>query len=101
MLPLSSGTPADWESVGRNIVAYAGRFWVDETAQTVIHEMADVFIPSAKGAHARRKVVFSEEGTKMVLSVEKTTIGGVESRIEVNWVRVPGNDFTTYPGGKM
>lgn len=98
MLPDTSGTPADWEGVGRNIVAYAGRFWVKEAEQTVVHEMANVFIPSAKGAHAPRKVSFEEDGAKMVLSVEKTTIAGVESRIEVNWRRVEENDYTTYVG---
>lgn len=71
---------------------------MDEASQTVIHEMANVFIPSVKGAHAPRKATFSEEGKKMVLSVEKTVIAGVESRIEVNWERVEGNEYTIYPG---
>jgi hypothetical protein len=96
--PLTSGTPADWETVGRNIVAYAGRFWVKEEEGIVIHEVANVFIPSAKGSHTPRKVVFTEEGKKMALSIEKTVIGGVESRVEVSWERMVGNDYRSYPG---
>ncbi|KAH7394885.1 Lipocalin-like domain-containing protein [Phaeosphaeria sp. MPI-PUGE-AT-0046c] len=98
MLPDTSGTPSDWEAVGRNIVAYAGRFWIKEAEQTVVHEMANIFIPSMKGVHAPRKVAFEENGSKMVLSVEKVEIGGVESRIEVVWRRAEQNDISVYPG---
>jgi hypothetical protein len=91
LTPETSGTEADWAAVGRNIIAYSGRFWVkDET--TVVHEMGVCMLSRLTGAVQERKVSFSEGGKKMVISVDGVDVGGVECRIEVVWKRAEDND---------
>jgi hypothetical protein len=91
LTPETSGTPADWEMVGRNIIAYSGRFWVKDES-TVVHEMSVCMLSRLKGAVQDRKVEISEDGKKMVISVDGVNVGGVECRIEVVWKREDNND---------
>jgi hypothetical protein len=87
--PLTSGTAADWETVGRNFIAYSGRYWVKD-ASTVVHEMRVCMIPRLVGARQERTVGWTERG-ELVLSVEGVEIGGEMCRVEVVWERMGDN----------
>jgi hypothetical protein len=90
--PETSGTAADWETVGRNVTAYSGRFWVKDE-DTVMHELGVCFLSRFSGAVQERKVEFGEGGREMVLSVDGVNIGGVDCRIEVQWKRMEDNNI--------
>lgn len=94
ILPDTSGTPADWEQVGRNFIAYSGRFWVEESEgkEWVWHELSVCSLPGMVGKKARRSVEMEGEGGEVVLrlGVEGLEVEGVERRVEVVWRKVGG-----------
>jgi hypothetical protein len=89
--PLTSGTPADWEAVGRNHIAYAGRFWTE--GDRLWHELAVCSLPSMVGKVQERQVRFEEvdEVEYLELGVEEVVVEGVKRRVCVRWRRMEGN----------
>jgi hypothetical protein len=96
LTPETSGTAADWAAVGRNVIAYSGRFWIRDE-QTVVHELGVCVLPRLVGAVQERRVEFAHDGREMVLSVDGVDVGDVKCKIEVVWKREGDNDVTKTP----
>jgi hypothetical protein len=89
--PLTSGTPSDWETVGRNHIAYSGRFWTK--GDRLWHELAVCSIPSQVGKVQERKVRFEKvNGEKyMELGVDEVLIEGLKRKVCVRWKKMSDN----------
>ncbi|KAF2032451.1 hypothetical protein EK21DRAFT_87054 [Setomelanomma holmii] len=104
LAPDTSGTLEDWELVGRNFIAYSGRYWVaddEETGREVVwHEMSVCSLPSLRGVVAKRSARLEEvDGVKVLtLGVEGVELGGEECEVEVVWRRCEDNAGTKMPG---
>jgi hypothetical protein len=101
LTPLLVGTPADWETVGRNFIAYSGRFFLDDSgAEPVLwHEMSVCMIPRMVGSVSKRVVRIKEvDGAlTMNLGIDEALIGGVKSVVKVEWKKSADNDFNKLP----
>jgi hypothetical protein len=96
--PLTSGTAADWETVGRNFIGYSGRFWVKDE-RTIMHELAVCNIPRMRGVVQERTVRFEEVGGVefLCLGMDEVEVEGVKRKVEVRWKRMEGNQGAVAP----
>jgi hypothetical protein len=96
--PQTSGTPADWEQVGRNFIAYSGRFWIKDEG-TIMHELGVCNVPRMVGFVQERSVRCEEvDGEEeLCLGVESVEVDGVARRVQVRWRRMEGNAGTAAP----
>lgn len=98
---ISSATEAEWADVGRNFVAYTGRFFLDENKAEplLLHEMRVSNIPRLVGDVQRRTVRITEEGERYLhLGVKGESLVMGEMRvIAVKWKRMPENQLKTPP----
>jgi hypothetical protein len=90
--PLTSGTPADWETVGRNQIAYSGRFWTK--GDRLWHELGVCSIPSQVGKVQERKVRFEDVDGEMYLElgVDEVLVQGVKRKVCVRWRKMGSNE---------
>jgi hypothetical protein len=93
--PDTSGTPDDWEQVGRNFIAYSGRYWVNEEdgAEVLWHELDVCSLPRMVGMVQKRRVELEDvDGARVLnLGVEGLELGGMECNVAVKWKRVENN----------
>ncbi|KAH7392987.1 Lipocalin-like domain-containing protein [Pyrenochaeta sp. MPI-SDFR-AT-0127] len=96
---ISSGTESEWADVGKNFVAYSGRFWLDETGGSkgeplLLHEMSVSNLPKLVG-QVQRRTVNVEEGAGGVrylnLGVERMLVKGEVRVVRVRWKRMNDN----------
>ena len=101
IFPDTSGTPQDWEALGRNFIAYSGRFWSGESEgkECVWHEMSVVNLPSFVGKVQKRVVGMEEKDGEVYLhlGVEEVEIEGVKRAIKVVWKKMASNVRTLPP----
>ncbi|KAH7068948.1 Lipocalin-like domain-containing protein [Paraphoma chrysanthemicola] len=99
--PDTSGTPSDWEQVGRNFIAYSGRYWVseEEGKEVLWHELDVCSIPRMVGMVQKRKAQLDEvDGASILnLGVDGLVLDGVDCKVEVKWKRVEDNAGTKRP----
>lgn len=95
---LASGTDAEWAAVGKNFVAYSGRFWLDETGGSqgeplLLHEMSVSNLPRLVGQVQRRTVFMSvEDGVRYLhLGVKRMEVEGEIREVKVKWRRFEDN----------
>lgn len=98
----SSGSDAEWAQVGKNYVAYTGRFFLDEAGDSqgpvLKHEMRSSNLPYLVGDIQRRlcKIVDESDGKYLVLSLGETMkVFGEDRMIRVRWRRLPDNSQAT------
>ncbi|KAF2748665.1 hypothetical protein M011DRAFT_476061 [Sporormia fimetaria CBS 119925] len=99
---ISSATEAEWADVGRNYVAYAGRFFLDErkAEPLLLHEMRVSNIPRLVGDVQRRTVEMTmEDGVHYLhLGIKGESMVNGEMRIvKLKWKRMPDNHMTPPP----
>ncbi|KAJ4369815.1 hypothetical protein N0V83_005579 [Neocucurbitaria cava] len=103
---ITSGTDAEWASVGKNFVAYSGRFWLDERGGSkgeeplLLHEMSVSNLPKLVGQVQRRTVRVSEEegGVRYLhLGVDRMEVEGEMRVVEVLWRRREYNAAAQVP----
>jgi len=99
--PETSGTPADWEAVGRNFIAYSGRFWIDASGAEpcLWHEMSVCNVPGMVGLVQKRLVRMEVENgtTYLSLGVESVELEGVTRAVKVVWKKMGDNKGTKPP----
>jgi hypothetical protein len=90
--PQTTGSAADWEQVGRNFIAYSGRFWVKDE-RTIVHEMAVCNVPRMVGFVQERTARFEDvDGTEeLCLGVDSVEVEGVARKVHVRWRRMEDN----------
>jgi hypothetical protein len=99
---VSVATDAEWAGVGKNYVAYTGRFFLDESGDEVFlnHEMRYSNLPNLNGDVQRRLVTITDEadGRFLNLGVKgEMDIGGEKRIVKVKWKRMEQNDQTKPP----
>lgn len=84
------GTDAEYRSEATTYIAYSGRFFVDEAAQSLRHEMQVSLYPGWVGQVQPRGVRI--EGDLLHLSsLSPIMSGGVEVMSYLTWRRAPAN----------
>jgi hypothetical protein len=99
---ISSATEAEWAEVGRNYVAYTGRFFLDESKAEplLLHEMRYSNIPRLVGDIQRRTVEVTDEegGSYLNLGVKgESSVMGEMRVVKVRWKRMEDNKEKTPP----
>jgi hypothetical protein len=79
------GTPAEFVSAASGYMAYGGRYSVDESTQTITHEIAISLFPNWIGQHQKRIARFS--GNQLILSTQPTLSQGRRAISELIWER--------------
>jgi len=102
------GQDGDWAKVGRNYVAYTGRFFLDEKGDDkgplLVHEMRNSNLPRLVGDRQRRlcEIKDESEGRFLYLRVgEPIKFGGEDRLAVVRWRRLEDNQETREPSGKL
>lgn len=97
-----AGSEADWSQVGKNYVAYTGRFFLDEAGDSqgpvLKHEMRTSNTPSLVGDIQRRlcQIVDESDGRYLILSLgQPVKVYGEDRMIRVRWRRLPDNSTAT------
>lgn len=96
---ISSGTASEWAEVGRNFVAYSGRFWLDEAGGSrgeplLLHEMSVSNLPKLIGQVQRRtvNVECGQDGVRYLnLGVERMLVDGEVRVVRAKWRRMNNN----------
>jgi hypothetical protein len=79
------GTPAELASAASGYISYCGRYSVDESTQTITHEIAISLFPNWAGQHQKRIARFS--GNQLILSTLPTLSQGRRAISELIWER--------------
>ena len=101
-----AGSDAEWAKVGKNYVAYTGRFFLDEQGDDqgilLVHEMRNSNMPRLVGDRQRRLCEIKDEsdGRYLYLRVgEPIKLGGEDRLAVVRWKRLEDNQETREPAG--
>ena len=101
------GNDADWADVGRHYIAYTGRFFLEETGDSLgpmlVHEMRDSNLPRLLGDRQRRLCEIKDEndGRYLYLSVKEPIKFNGEDRVPlVKWKRLAVNREIREPSDK-
>ena len=87
---LLRATPEEYAAAGRSYVAYSGRFFVDETKQSLSHEMAVSFFPNWSGQRQVRLVKI--DGDVLQLSTDgPQRFNGALKTATLTWKRARRN----------
>ncbi|GGF16596.1 lipocalin-like domain-containing protein [Subtercola lobariae] len=70
-------------------LAYSARFWVDEAAQIVTHEIEISAIPSWNDTSQRRRIGLLADGSLTLTTVEPVATTSGTSLATLTWVRYP------------
>lgn len=74
-----SGIDAEYASVGRNNITYAGHFWLDESGAEplLMHEAHVCNVRAAVGRKMKRSVrMIEEEGVEVLVLVDRMVVEG-------------------------
>lgn len=98
------GSESQWARVGKNYIAYTGRYFLDEAGDDqgimLVHEMRNSNMPRLVGDRQRRLCEIKDEegGRYLYLSVGETVKQGGEDRfVLVRWRRLEDNQETREP----
>jgi hypothetical protein len=96
------GSDEEWAQVGRNYIAYTGRFYLNENGEepVLVHSMQVSNLPSLLGDRQRRLVsITDEEGGRFLnLAPDSATLAKMGCKsMKARWRRLPDNLATSPP----
>lgn len=99
-----TNTDGEWAAIGKNYIAYTGRYFLDETGDDqgilLVHEMRNSNMPRLVGDRQRRLCEIKDEsdGRYLYLRVgEPIKLGGEDRLAVVRWKRLEDNQETREP----